>query len=84
MVRGGLASSGNSEEIPFYIEEEDMYQITGYTIDRSIRREFECLFDAIEFKDQLDALYYHVVWKEYRRPYDMAIQPVSENLRFVL
>lgn len=62
-----------------------IYLITGYTIDRSIQREFECLFDAIEFKDQLDALYYRVVWKEYsRRPYDMAIQPASEKLRFVL
>lgn len=45
-----------------------MYQITGYTIDKSIQREFECLFDAIEFRDQLDALYYRVVWKEYNSP----------------
>ena len=54
-----------------------IYRITGYTIDRSIQRDFTCLYDAIEFKDQLDALYYRVVWKEYR-------QPASENLRFVL
>jgi hypothetical protein len=59
-----------------------IYQITGYTIDRSIQREFECLFDAIEFKDQLDALYYRVVWKEYNRQHakmaDSHIQRISD------
>lgn len=54
-----------------------IYRITGYTIGRSIQREFTCLYDAIEFKDQLDALYYRVVWKEYQQPY-------TEKLRFVL
>jgi hypothetical protein len=39
------------------------YQIIGYTKDISIRREFTCLFYAIEFRDELDAKYYHVEWR---------------------
>ena len=36
MVRGGLASSGNSEEIPFYIEENSMHDFVTYILLKAI------------------------------------------------
>ena len=38
-------------------------------------RKFDCVLDAIEYRDYLDAHYIHVEWKQYER-----LQPSSQSL----
>lgn len=39
-----------------------MIEIIGYFSDTTVRRVFDCVLDAIEYRDYLDAQYATVEW----------------------
>ena len=39
-----------------------MIKIVGYFSDRTVSRKFKCVFDAMDYRDQLDAHYAKVEW----------------------
>jgi hypothetical protein len=39
-----------------------MIEIIGYFSDSTVRRVFNCVLDAIEYRDELDAQYVKVEW----------------------